>query len=217
MVFSSRFQSWNCYHSPPGDGLHPESPFWLIVNSRREEAVEILVKIRGDVPPSEPALAAELGQLDTIVVVADHKRYRFRNVAFGCYSGHLHLGRRVGLAIGIMMMEWTGILAITVYADTLFQQAGFSADKASWLFDLCNTFGILGTAASVLTVDRFGRRKSLYFKALFFSFLEGLSRLGELHPSSAAAYGAASAAFVFVYTFFFAQTVLMIASHPTEI
>jgi len=122
----------------------------------------------------------------------------------------------------MMMMEWTGILAITVYANTLFQQADFNADKAAWLSGLCNTFGIVGTAASVFTVDRFGRRISLYFgffiqgAVLFLS--AGLSRLGQLHPDNAGAYGAAGAAMVFIYTFFFAQTVLMIAFiYPTEI
>ncbi len=46
----------------------------------------------------------------------------------------------------------------------------------------------------------------------------GLGRLGELNPDNAGAYGAAAAAMVFIYTFFFAQTVLMIAFiYPTEI
>lgn len=46
----------------------------------------------------------------------------------------------------------------------------------------------------------------------------GLGRLGELNPQHAGAYGAAAAAMVFIYTFFFAQTVLMIAFiYPTEI
>jgi hypothetical protein len=201
----------------------PESPRWLMSQGRRDEAVEILAKIRGDVPLTDPALKEELEQLDAVVVSAHHKRYSFFNVTFGRYSGKLHLGRRVALAIGIMMMmEWTGILAITVYANTLFQTAGFSVEKSMWLSGLCNTFGIIGTVASIFTVDRFGRRISLYFgfaiqgAVLFLS--AGLGRLGELNPDNAAAYGAAAAAMVFIYTFFFAQTVLMIAFiYPTEI
>jgi hypothetical protein len=76
----------------------------LMAQGRREEAVEILAKIRGDVPLDDPELVQELQQLDAIVASSQHKRYHFLNVTFGRYSGKLHLGRRVCLAIGIMMM-----------------------------------------------------------------------------------------------------------------
>lgn len=75
-----------------------------MAQGRREEAVEILAKIRGDVPLDDSELVQELQQLDAILVSSQHKRYHFLNVTFGRYSGKLHLGRRVCLAIGIMLM-----------------------------------------------------------------------------------------------------------------
>jgi len=187
-----------------------------MAKGRRSEAIEILAKIRGDLPLQDPGLTAEIAQLDATVESSNHKRYRFWNVTFGRHSGKLHLGRRVALAAGIMlMMEWTGILAITVYSSTLFSQAGYDSNKAGWLSGLANTIGIPATIAGIFTIDRFGRRISMYFGfsiqsvALFLS--AGLGRLGQLNPDNAAAYGAASVSMVFIFTFFFAQTVLMIA------
>ncbi len=60
-----------------------ELPRWLITNGRRDEAVEILTKIRGDVTISDPDLAAEFEQLDGIVVAGAHKRHRFHNLELG--------------------------------------------------------------------------------------------------------------------------------------
>lgn len=86
-----------------------------MAQGRRSEAVEILAKIRGDVPLDDPELVQELEQLDAIVVASGHKRYQFLNVTFGRYSGKLHLGRRVCLAIGLMlMMECESMLAMKV-------------------------------------------------------------------------------------------------------
>jgi hypothetical protein len=46
----------------------------------------------------------------------------------------------------------------------------------------------------------------------------GMSRLGELNPNKASQYGAAAATFIFIFTWVFAQTCLMIAFiYPAEI
>lgn len=129
----------------------PDSPRWLRANGRREEAIQILAKLRGDLAYDNPSLVAEVEQLDAVVEASHHKRNRLHNLAIGRYSGRLHLGRRVCLSILLQQLElWTGIMAITSYSAKLMEQAGFSAGKAAWLAGLCNTLGgVLGTAAAV--------------------------------------------------------------------
>lgn len=87
---------------------------WLIANHRRAEAVEILVKLRGDLPEDDPRIVTELEQLDAIVESSHHKRNNYINIfAGGRYSGSLHLGRRAAMGAALQtIQQWTGILAI---------------------------------------------------------------------------------------------------------
>ncbi|GJN70047.1 hypothetical protein PLICBS_004099 [Purpureocillium lilacinum] len=139
----------------------PESPRWLIANNRREEAVDVLAKVRGDLHHNDPALVAEVEQLEAVVAASHHKRNRIWNIAFGRYSGRLHLGRRAWMSFFTQqMLMWSGIMAITTYSGQLFHQAGFTASKSAWMSGFCNTLcGVFGTLAATLVIDRFGRIK----------------------------------------------------------
>lgn len=128
----------------------PDSPRWLIANNRRAESIEVLAKVRGDLPHDSPILKAEIEQLEAVVEASTWKRNRLWNLAIGRYSGRLHLGRRVWMGFALQwLQQWTGILAIATWAETLFGMAGFDLYKSSWLAGLVNTVGIFGTLASV--------------------------------------------------------------------
>ncbi|KAI1365892.1 general substrate transporter [Xylaria arbuscula] len=193
--------------------LLPESPRWLIANNKRQDAIDILCKVRGDLLATDPKILSELEQLDAIVEASHHKRNNLVNIVLGGrYSGNLHLGRRAVMGFALQLIQqWTGILAIAGWATTLFALAGFDSYKSAWLGGLVNTFGIPGTAAAALVVDRIGRIKSLIISfitqgiALFIvaALIKTSQNSVSVDADQAARLGTGAAAFVFVYIWFF--------------
>lgn len=82
--------------------------------------------------------------------------------------------------------------------------------------------GIIGTAIAAFTIDRVGRRGTLYWGAVALSIvlfaIGGLFRGAIDNPDKATQYGTAAAAMVFVYLLIFSSSWLLIPFiYPTEI
>lgn len=82
--------------------------------------------------------------------------------------------------------------------------------------------GILGTTIAAYTIDRLGRRRTLYWGAVALSIvlfiIGGLFRGAVNNPGQSEQYGTAAAAMVFVYLLIFSSSWLMIPFvYPTEI
>ncbi|KAK7445732.1 hypothetical protein VKT23_014727 [Stygiomarasmius scandens] len=219
----------------------PESPRWLIKVGRNEEAKVILRRLRADdsVEPGTPSSgsadesgekgngAADAEYNSIVEVVRLEKKHgkmnSYWNMFWGRGSGDLHIARRVQLAIWLQIIqEWVGIAAITVYAPTIFAEAGYAARKSQWLSGLNDITYMLATLMAVVTIDRWGRRVGLWWGAVgqgISLILAGaFSRLLRDHPEKASQYGGAAAFFVFLYTAIFGATWLTIPwVYPTEI
>jgi MFS family permease len=124
-------------------------------------------------------------------------------------------------------MRQVGIAGVTVYAPTIFRIAGFDSKKSQWISGLNNIFYMFATLICVFTLDRIGRRWTLYWGAVgqgIAMFLAGgMARLGTNaretgNIDQAASYGAAAASFVFIFTSVFGATWLTVPwLYPAEI
>ncbi|KJY02548.1 MFS sugar transporter like protein [Zymoseptoria brevis] len=186
--------------------------YWIgfglsFIDGRAEESLEVLAHVRADGDKSDKA------------VVQD-----FFALIVGSKSGKKHFPRRAQLALWLPLFTQigTGIAATTIYAPSLIQQAGWNAQKADWLSALNNTVGILGTIIAMYTTDPVGRRPTLLWSSLAQSacmwIIGAMSILTTSRPESATQYGAASVAFIYVFTLIYASTFLIINfNYPSEI
>ncbi|KAI0017562.1 general substrate transporter [Xylariomycetidae sp. FL0641] len=208
----------------------PESPRWLAKVERDEEALYILRRLRGSSPEDRARADAEFHDIRNIVALEarEVKNNSYLHMLFGIGSGELHTGRRVQLVIWLQIIqEWVGIAGVTVYAPTIFRLAGFSAFKSQWISGLNNIFYMFATLVCVFTLDRIGRRWTLWWGAVgqgIAMFLAGaFSQLGQDardagNLDKANSYGAAAASFVFVFTSVFGATWLTVPwLYPAEI
>ena len=131
----------------------------------------------------------------------------------------------------IVFSYWTnhypGIAGITLYSPTIFRFAGISNDQVGWVAGLNTITYMLSTLICVFTLDKIGRRWTLYWGsvaqgiALFLA--GGLSKLADdlNHPEPTAAgthAGGAAVAMVFLFTCVFGATWLTVPwLYPAEI
>lgn len=212
--------------------LFPESPRWLAKMGRDQDARQVLSVLRHKQGDSEEELTGRVElELQGILETVQEERKMEEKGAITYWSmlfvdDPQHLRRRTWLIIWLQIMqELVGIGVVTVYAPTVFQQAGYSEYKADLLSGINDISYMLSVVVAIVTLDRMGRRVTLYWGAI----LMGISLLIcgiaaryvtdlSLSTTDRQSWGNVVTAFTFIYTATFGATWLTVPwLVPTEI
>jgi sugar porter (SP) family MFS transporter len=134
--------------------LVPESPRWLAMKGREQEALSILEKASG-----RGEAEKNLEEIRTSIA-SDAKRERVPLAEL--FTPAMRLVLTIGIVISVIQ-QITGINAVFFYAPMIFEQSGIGTDAAFSQAILVGLINLVFTLLAMGLIDRLGRKPLLVF------------------------------------------------------
>ncbi|KAJ5110130.1 general substrate transporter [Penicillium argentinense] len=192
----------------------PESPRWLIMKARNEEAFSVLKRL---------GASSRTEQCNTEVfnAIVQNVRHEMeaRRLSFKALtkSDSLHTTRRVLLGAGTQLMQqWGGINVINYYLPVVFSSLGITRNL-SLILSACNAMNLMiSTCFGALYIETFGRKRMMLWGAVGQSVCFTLVAIGLALATKP--WEAVAVAFVFAYyTTFGLSWIAVPWMYPAEI
>jgi hypothetical protein len=141
--------------------MFPESPRWLALQGRMEEARQVIAVI-DDVEPDSPHVDFIIASITSMNEIAGEKASFFSLFKYGKEK----IVYRLLIASATQLFsQMSGSALITYYAETLFTAVGLSHDLSKILGATDLTFKFICCAIPFFLIERAGRRKLLIIAA----------------------------------------------------
>lgn len=198
----------------------PESPRWLVMMGKHNEAKEVIAALSGkDVLTDDASVEALYTSIREAINVEQcaSNEFSYDELFSG---GELQNFRRICLCFGIQLMEeMGGINLITYYMSNVFLQIGTSYYLALLLSGVNSTTYFLSAFVPIWLIDRFGRKSLLIYGSIGMTAMAiTLSVCLSLGPNNHTA-GIIAALSIFCFMIFYATGGWMATPflYPSEI
>ena len=146
----------------------PESPRWLVLNNRDEEA---------------KAIFSRTGEHDALALIREEHELSRHGIKESLFNGKYR--KPILFAVVLAMFnQLSGINAILYYAPRIFEMAGFSKSQAYLQPVYIGAANLLFTLLAMSVIDKFGRKKLLIIGSLGMIVFLALTARAFSDPSS---------------------------------
>jgi SP family sugar:H+ symporter-like MFS transporter len=158
--------------------LIPESPRYLVLIRRRDEALAVLTRLNG-----ETAAVAKVEEIDASLA-ADHHRPKMADLLDPATR---RVRKIVWVGIGLAtFQQLVGINVVFYYGAVLWQSVGFTESDALLINVLSGALSIAAVTVTILIIDRIGRKPILLIGSIGMSITLAIVAYAFLNASTAA-------------------------------